>query len=522
MRKVRIVGSIASSKILLVLALLCLNFTSSHSQSKEQPDSSYLVTFIINDYPAKTPHDASLYLAGDFIGWFPDVKSYKFRKYTDGSYRLTKTFNSKTFLYKITRGSWEAVEGRGHGRSRPNRQYTREKNGNIVYIKIRSWEDITSSTFNAYVYILLFAALQSFLMLFAIRTIRNKNKKANFYLTFQLILMGIALLGRAATYHSDIFNAVPKIILLPDLILFTYAPTFYLYVHHLLKFPLKYPKYWYLHYLPAVIHLLLYSPYLIMEDQTLIYRVIDMELFPVFATSGTIALFFNGFYWVKVSKLIKVAAKEEKQNETFHKYLGFLRIVLQLMAGYLGIWAFSAAAFLIGEVSGWYTITLMDISLDVLWLLFAALVFYLGYYAIKQPEILRQEAEVEKKYKDSIMPDDEFSKVKLRLTELMETEKVFMDPDLTLPELANRIPTSVHTVSRVINEGFEQTFSQFVNEHRVEEFIQRVAANKSENDSFLSLAFSVGFNSKATFNRSFKKHTGTTPRLYFKESQFVG
>ncbi|MGB3466603.1 MAG: AraC family transcriptional regulator, partial [Cyclobacteriaceae bacterium] len=79
---------------------------------------------------------------------------------------------------------------------------------------------------------------------------------------------------------------------------------------------------------------------------------------------------------------------------------------------------------------------------------------------------------------------------------------------------SSRIPTSVHTLSRVINEGYNQTFSQFINEKRVKEFINQIEQGK-EYDSFLSLAFSAGFNSKATFNRSFKKYTGTTPRLYF-------
>ncbi len=498
--------------IWLVL-MVCLGMDVSAQQTT--PSDSFQVTFIINDYPENTPHDATIYLAGEFDGWFPDVSENKLTKFADGTYRLTKSFSQNHFTYKFTRGSWKAVEGRGHGRSRPNRHYIRSEDGNTVYIKIRSWEDITSSTFNSYVYILLFAALQSFLMIFAIYAIRNKNRKANAYLTFQLILIGIALIGRASIYQSDIFNWQPKVLLLPDIILFTYAPSFYIYIHHLLKIPLKWGKYWYLHFIPAIVHVILYIPYLTMANQTLIYRIIDMDLFPVFAASGTVALIYNTIYWFMAYRTVRKGAREEKQNKDYQKYIGFLKIVLWIMLGYLGIWAFATLMYVVGEWFNIYTTDVMDTALDLLWLLFSVIVFYLGYHAIRQPELLRLKVE-EKKYKDSLLSDEEFDKVKSTLERLMSVDRVYLNPDLTLPELSNKIPTSVHTLSRVINEGFDQTFSQFINENRVKEFISRME-NGEKPESYLSLAFAVGFNSKATFNRSFKKYTGTTPRLYFKD-----
>ena len=241
-----------------------------------------------------------------------------------------------------------------------------------------------------------------------------------------------------------------------------------------------------------------------------------MELWPVFATSGTIALVYNTIYWIMATRIVKQASHEEKTNKDFQKYIQYLMVVLKIKVGYLGIWAFSAVMYIIGYLFNIYTTEITDTSLDVLWLLFSALVFYLGYNAVKQPEILRQKEE-ETKYKDSVLDPNEFDKVKSKLVNLMSNEKVYLDPDITLPELSNKVPTSVHTLSRVINEGFDQTFSQFINEYRVKEFIARIEHDE-KSDSYLSLAFSVGFNSKATFNRSFKKYTGTTPRLYFKDN----
>lgn len=480
-------------------------------------DSLYHTRIIIKSLPDNTPHDASIYIAASFKGWFPDVESNKFFELDNGDYLLILHHNQDAFDYKITRGSWDAVEGRSNGRARPNRIFNLNTDKDEIIIEVSSWEDLSKGSYNTYVYLLYLAVVQAILLIFAINTIRNKNKQANGVLSILLFLIAIALIGRASTYDRDIFNWAPKLLLTPEIILFTYAPVFYFYIHYLLKIPLPFKKYWWVHFAPAIIHIFLYIPYLQMNNQTFIYRVIDKDLFPVFATSGAVAMIFNILYWVQCFKIIKKEKSNEKGNKNYQKYINFLNVVLRIKAVYLVLWIFLSVVFLIGRIWGIDTLWVSEFSLDILWVLFSLIIVCLAYYAMKQPEIFTWQ-EREQKYKDSIIATEEFDKIKNRLNSLVDQEKVYINPELTLPELSNQIPTSVHTLSRVINEGFNQTFSQFVNEKRVLEFIRNVEEGK-EFDSFLSLAYSVGFNSKATFNRSFKKHTGTTPRLYFAKQE---
>ena len=70
----------------------------------------------------------------------------------------------------------------------------------------------------------------------------------------------------------------------------------------------------------------------------------------------------------------------------------------------------------------------------------------------------------------------------------------------------------------MINAGAGKNFNDFVNAYRVDEFKRQVREPASAHLSFLGLALDCGFNSKATFNRAFKKFTGTSPKE-FTEAQ---
>jgi AraC-like DNA-binding protein len=106
--------------------------------------------------------------------------------------------------------------------------------------------------------------------------------------------------------------------------------------------------------------------------------------------------------------------------------------------------------------------------------------------------------------------------IKERLSLLMDQDKPYLNPKLTLSELADLADTNPHELSRAINQGFEMNFNDFVNTYRVEAFKQRVVEPQYQNHTFLAVAMMVGFNSKTAFNRSYKKLTGETPREYFK------
>jgi AraC-like DNA-binding protein len=98
-----------------------------------------------------------------------------------------------------------------------------------------------------------------------------------------------------------------------------------------------------------------------------------------------------------------------------------------------------------------------------------------------------------------------------RLLRLMAEEQPWLEPELTLTELAQRLRTHPALLSKVINAGCGQNFSDFVNTYRVQEARRKLADPRFGHYSLVGVALESGFNSKSTFNRVFKKLFGQAP-----------
>ena len=103
---------------------------------------------------------------------------------------------------------------------------------------------------------------------------------------------------------------------------------------------------------------------------------------------------------------------------------------------------------------------------------------------------------------------------KAKIDRLMNEEKIYLEPELTLSDLASRLKTNVSLLSGIINGGYGKNFNDFVNEFRVEEFKKQRQNADNKHLSLLGIALDCGFNSKATFNRAVKKFTGNSPKNF--------
>lgn len=111
---------------------------------------------------------------------------------------------------------------------------------------------------------------------------------------------------------------------------------------------------------------------------------------------------------------------------------------------------------------------------------------------------------------------EQLTRLKEQLVNLMEHDKVFSDPGLDLPNLARRMAITTHELSYLLNEGFGQSFFQYMNTHRVEEARRLLADPAYRHLNMVGIAFQSGFSSKTTFNTTFKKATGLSPSQYQK------
>lgn len=93
--------------------------------------------------------------------------------------------------------------------------------------------------------------------------------------------------------------------------------------------------------------------------------------------------------------------------------------------------------------------------------------------------------------------------------------RYFLDPELDLAKLATSLNIHKGLLSRLINEGLGLSFSDFINQMRVDDFTAKLKEpHKWAHLSLMGMAYESGFASKATFNRVFKNLTGKTPKAY--------
>lgn len=107
---------------------------------------------------------------------------------------------------------------------------------------------------------------------------------------------------------------------------------------------------------------------------------------------------------------------------------------------------------------------------------------------------------------------------KSELEEIMTRGKAYQNPTLTLLDVAQLMNMGPKRVSQIINQGFGMNFNDFVNLYRTQAVIDQIKSGNHTVYTLLGIAYECGFNSKSTFNRAFKKHTGFTPRAYLAQN----
>ena len=119
-----------------------------------------------------------------------------------------------------------------------------------------------------------------------------------------------------------------------------------------------------------------------------------------------------------------------------------------------------------------------------------------------------------KKYTKSSLTSSYSIELKEKLIYLLETEKIYKQNDINLDYLSEKLDTTRHNTSQVINENFNVSFFELINTYRIEEALEILKDDTENSLNIIEVAYAVGFNNKVSFNKSFKKHVSQTPSQY--------
>lgn len=137
--------------------------------------------------------------------------------------------------------------------------------------------------------------------------------------------------------------------------------------------------------------------------------------------------------------------------------------------------------------------------------------------ALRQPEIFAGISQNEtNKYLGSKLSPKQSEEIKEQLLALFHTEKPFLDPQLSLADISEKLAVSTKHLSQVINQSLNKSFFDFINSYRIREVQEILRDSGDDKMTVLEAMFEAGFNSKSSFNTAFKKETGQTPTEFRK------
>lgn len=364
----------------------------------------------------------------------------------------------------------------------------------------------------AVVTLLLLAAIQGILLTIVL-FVRKENHTANKMLAFAVFCLSIDLLSQVY-YLKGWYKEFPHLMGISYPFPLLYGPSFYIYAKLVSKKESGFKKHNWLHFIPAMTVYLLCIPIYFYNGEQKIEFVKDMMHGvhpPLFSVFEAILPFQGMLYTFFTFKVIR--EYDRKIKDAFSNIdLINLNWLKYITSGGLVIWSIVLSLYLLRPLTHSFGM-LIQISISIL-------IYAIGYKALKQPEIFLQPSAISiepspsEKYRRSGLSDENAEEIKHRLLALMTAEKPFLSQDLTLQKLAERLKTSTHNLSEVVNTKLHLSYYDFINQYRIEEFKNRLADPESERYNLLSIAFDSGFKSKGTFNSIFKKTIGMTPSEY--------
>jgi AraC-like DNA-binding protein len=365
------------------------------------------------------------------------------------------------------------------------------------------------------IYLKVFASIAVFISLLLalfLLTVKTKNKLENRLFAAFLIINAIDTSG------FFICNFIPNTINLLTFRMSAYLlgmPLFYLYVNSVCysDFKLK-PKYL-LHAVPFAIANLVLVPRLYLADETNkryffehLAQTPEMYFYQILGELQYI------YYIVYILLILKKHKKIYLENYTNPNTLSY-KWLFQLTIAFLIIHSIIIVKNFLRYTSYNHEFIWMNVITGIAVLLITC---WFILKVLNNPELFRgidsrlqlSEDFINSTEIKNIINEPKNNQIELLKNFMIEKEP-FLEPSLTIQELSNQIKIPVRDLSVLINHHINQHFFDFVNEYRIQKAMTILKDPAQKDFTVLEILYQVGFNSKSSFNSSFKKYTNQTP-----------
>ena len=347
-------------------------------------------------------------------------------------------------------------------------------------------------------------------------TVKTEKKLSNILLASFLVVVSIDV---SAFFYVNFIDLPLAIEMLRVKISHFKDPLLFLYILSIIYSNFKLKKIHFVHAIPWLIDIIVLIPNFFLADdaakiqfmnnysETLEGRFLD-PLGDIISLAYFLA---EIYYVVRYRKLLleNYTDKNAFKNYNWLKQLLILISIGQLITVTKNIFRES------------YSVEATNV-LRIITLLFGIFfIFWLVFKALNSPKLFRG-IDVKLLSSKEIVKENKANEKINQQTELlrnfMEEEEPFLNPSLTIRNLADQLNMPMRELSVLINQNLKQHFFDFVNDYRINKAKEILKDSSKKEFTVLEILYEVGFNSKSSFNTAFKKHTGYTPTQFRKIS----
>jgi AraC-like DNA-binding protein len=293
-----------------------------------------------------------------------------------------------------------------------------------------------------------------------------------------------------------------------------WGPGIYFYTRSLVKTDFKFQKKHIIHLIPFTVHFLyLLFSYHIYGADTKRILISEGRIF-----SNNFSDWVNGFTHILVFLYVTAAfialIKYRKDLKNSFSSIDSINLAWMffVLIGFSVKWSVDVWVYFDFILNVPYDVPLF--ASRIILLVFVNIIIYKG---LKQPEIFAGIIETQKEKRPFLSKTSQQEYLSV-LTTYMERSKPYLDPDLTLMDLAEKTLIPYRALSEVINNTLKQNFYDYINEYRIRAAQKLLSERESKFKTVLEVLYEVGYNSKSSFNNAFKKYTGMTPTEFKKLS----
>ncbi|WP_298346221.1 helix-turn-helix domain-containing protein [uncultured Algibacter sp.] len=328
-------------------------------------------------------------------------------------------------------------------------------------------------------------AFNGFLLAFYFAYIANKKKFSNYFLAFLLLSLSIRIAKSVFFHFNPKLSGIFIQIGLSACTLI--GPFLYLYLKSYIK---KETSNWKLHVFPILVGIIVLG---------ITYPYIEHKT--IWSTYIVKTIYLQWLVYIVLSfKFVKALFKR-----LLNKTENLSSIDIWLISIFSG-----TTIICVSYIIGSYTSSIVG-ALSFSFILYLIILLFI--FRNKKSISFFEEKE---KYENKKINNETVKQISKRIN-VVKNKKLYLNPNLTINNVAKELNVSQHTLSQILNNNFDKSFSLFINELRVEKAKELLTLQNQY--TIEAIGYESGFNSKSTFFTTFKKITGYTPSEYQKSQK---